>query len=107
MYFFYPETAGRTLEDIDHYYHTNPPLLVFRDKTITTNKRPEEFKQREAEELRRNSSVNAVEARRGSRIRSSMVSGGTYGGMEEVEKVRTGGSGVNGNVEEYGQKESV
>jgi hypothetical protein len=27
VYFFYPETAGRTLEDIDEYYRTDPPLL--------------------------------------------------------------------------------
>ena len=112
MYFFYPETAGRTLEDIDHYYHTNPPLLVFRDKTVTMSKRPEEMKQREAEELRRNSSVNAVEARRGSRIRSVTVSagGGSFGGMEEVEveKVGKGAGLTNGvNGEEYGHKEDV
>lgn len=31
-YFLYPETAGRTLEDIDHYFREQPGLLVFRDK---------------------------------------------------------------------------
>ena len=31
-YFLYPETAGRTLEDIDHYFRSQPGLLVFRDK---------------------------------------------------------------------------
>lgn len=31
-YFLYPETAGRTLEDIDHYFRGQPSLLVFRDK---------------------------------------------------------------------------
>lgn len=31
-YFLYPETAGRTLEDIDTYFREKPSLLVFRDK---------------------------------------------------------------------------
>ena len=31
-YFLYPETAGRTLEDIDHYFRAQPGLLVHRDK---------------------------------------------------------------------------
>lgn len=34
-YFLYPETAGRTLEDIDAYFRGNPSLLVFRDKVRT------------------------------------------------------------------------
>ena len=34
-YFLYPETAGRTLEDIDHYFRKQPSLLVFRDKVRT------------------------------------------------------------------------
>lgn len=31
-YFLYPETAGRTLEDIDMYFREKPSLIVFRDK---------------------------------------------------------------------------
>lgn len=68
MYFFYPETAGRSLEDIDDYYRTNPPLLVFRDKDVTSSKRPEKYRLREEEEVRRNSSVDASTFRRQSRI---------------------------------------
>ncbi|KAL4932828.1 sugar porter family MFS transporter [Aspergillus undulatus] len=54
MYLFYPETAGRTLEDIDEYYRTNPPLLVFRDKEATSLKRPERYRIQEAEVIRKN-----------------------------------------------------
>jgi len=31
-YFFYPETAGRTLEDIDRYFEGNPSIIVAFDK---------------------------------------------------------------------------
>lgn len=68
MYLFYPETAGRSLEDIDDYYRTNPSLLVFRDKDVTSSKRPEKYRIREEEEVRRHSSVNAATFRRQSRI---------------------------------------
>jgi hypothetical protein len=44
VYLFYPETAGRSLEDMDEYFRTNPPVLVFRDKEVTSSKRPEKYK---------------------------------------------------------------
>lgn len=68
VYLFYPETADRSLEDIDRMYRENPKLLVFRDKSITSSKRPVEYVQHEQEQVRRNSSVDAAELRRGSRI---------------------------------------
>ncbi|KAH7066023.1 general substrate transporter [Paraphoma chrysanthemicola] len=57
VYFLYPETAGRTLEDIDRIFHGHTPLLIFRDKEAIAEKRPERFIQQEREEVRRNSSV--------------------------------------------------
>lgn len=54
MYFFYPETAGRTLEDMDEYYRSNPPLLVFRDKEAISLKRPERYRIKEEEDIRKN-----------------------------------------------------
>ena len=57
MFFFYPETAGRTLEDIDRLYVGETPLLIFRDKEAIAEKRPERFIQHEAEEVRRHSSI--------------------------------------------------
>jgi hypothetical protein len=32
VYLFYPETAGRTLEDIDRYFMEHDNILVFKDK---------------------------------------------------------------------------
>lgn len=72
VYLFYPETADRSLEDIDRMYRDNPKLLVFRDKTITSAKRPMEYVQHEQEQVRRNSSVDAAVLRRGSRTRSTI-----------------------------------
>lgn len=43
VYLFYPETAGRSLEDIDEYFRSNPPVLVFRDKEATSSKRPAKY----------------------------------------------------------------
>lgn len=58
VYFFYPETAGRTLEDIDRFFaapHT--PLLVFRDKEAISSKRPRQYIEAEQQDVRRNSSI--------------------------------------------------
>jgi hypothetical protein len=32
VYLFYPETAGRTLEDIDRYFMEHDNIFVFKDK---------------------------------------------------------------------------
>lgn len=37
VYLFYPETAGRTLEDIDRYFMEHDNILVFRDKVSGPN----------------------------------------------------------------------
>jgi hypothetical protein len=57
VYFFYFETAGRSLEDIDRYFTGNCPLLVFQDKEAIQEKRPEKYIEREYDEVRRNSSL--------------------------------------------------
>lgn len=70
VYFFYPETAGRSLEDLDKYFRNDPALLVFRDKTVTSSKRPQEYIEQEQAEVRRASSVDPAVFRRGSRVQS-------------------------------------
>lgn len=45
----------------------NPPLLVFRHKDVISSKRPAKYEEREEEEVRRNTPVDPVTVRRGSR----------------------------------------
>ncbi|KAF2690891.1 general substrate transporter [Lentithecium fluviatile CBS 122367] len=42
-YFFYPETANRTLEDIDRFFETGPGIFVHRNKLAVQLHRPAEF----------------------------------------------------------------
>jgi len=52
-YLFYPETANRTLEDIDRYFEEHPSIFVFRDKLATQLKRPDIWAEMDAEVARR------------------------------------------------------
>ena len=58
VYFLYPETAGRTLEDMDRYFRENHNILVFKDKDAVSQKRPMKYIEHEQAEVRRTSSVN-------------------------------------------------
>lgn len=40
VYFFYPETADRTLEDLDRYFREHDNILVHKDHEATSGKRP-------------------------------------------------------------------
>lgn len=42
-YFLYPETANRTLEDIDRFFETQPGILIHRNKLAIQLHRPAEF----------------------------------------------------------------
>jgi hypothetical protein len=42
-YFFYPETANRTLEDIDRFFETKPGVLIHRNKLAVQLHRPAEY----------------------------------------------------------------
>ncbi|ODM20755.1 hypothetical protein SI65_03808 [Aspergillus cristatus] len=54
IYLFYPETANRSLEDIDAYYRSNPSLFVIRDPDANCTKRPQKYIQHESEEVQKN-----------------------------------------------------
>lgn len=43
IWLFYPETANRSLEDLDAYYRDNPPLFLHSDRDSTSVSRPERF----------------------------------------------------------------
>jgi len=111
MYLFYPETAGRSLEDIDDYYRTNPPLLVFRDKDVTSSKRPEKYRVREEEEVRRNSSADAATFRRQSRLSYNAITeaqqSSLHNGDHDDDEYE--GKTVHGSLEQerYHHKEDV
>ncbi|KAJ5930901.1 sugar transporter [Penicillium verhagenii] len=47
LYFFYPETANRSLEDMDAYYRSNPPLIVTKDPDAISRHRPIKYIQHE------------------------------------------------------------
>ena len=51
IYFLYPETSNRTLEDMDDYYRSNPPLVVSGDKDMIKAARPQKYIERENEEM--------------------------------------------------------
>ncbi|KAK9769194.1 putative General substrate transporter [Seiridium cardinale] len=57
VYLFYPETADRSLEDVDRFFQDNQNVLIFRDPDAKSSKRPQKYIEHEREEVRRNSSV--------------------------------------------------
>ena len=42
-YFFYPETANRSLEDIDRFFETHPGIFIHRNKIATQLSRPQQY----------------------------------------------------------------
>ena len=43
VYFLYPETSRRTLEDMDEIFINNPSALVFKNAAMTSRHRPQIF----------------------------------------------------------------
>ncbi|KAJ5222807.1 uncharacterized protein N7469_009047 [Penicillium citrinum] len=61
IYVFYPETTGRTLEDMDDYYRGNPPLFACLDKEGISSKRPRRYTARDEHGVRAKEGGEAVE----------------------------------------------
>ncbi|KAJ5273083.1 hypothetical protein N7478_008208 [Penicillium angulare] len=61
IYVFYPETAGRTLEDMDDYFRRNPPLFAFLDKEAISSKRPGRYEARDGHIMREKEEQGAVQ----------------------------------------------
>ncbi|KAI1340981.1 general substrate transporter [Xylariaceae sp. FL0016] len=57
VYFLYPETAGRTLEDIDRFFQENQEVLIHRDRDAKISRRPQKYVEHERSQVRRNSSI--------------------------------------------------
>lgn len=59
IYFFYPETSNRSLEDMDAYYRTQPSLIVTTDADAVSVKRPLKYIQHEQDEVQKNAKSGA------------------------------------------------
>ena len=53
-YLFYPETANRSLEDIDRFFYDNPKILVYNNKLATQLHRPAIYEEADNEVRARN-----------------------------------------------------
>ncbi|MCJ1450454.1 hypothetical protein MMC28_000785 [Mycoblastus sanguinarius] len=92
VYLFYPETADRTLEDVDRLFRENQNIFVFTDKDAISQKRPLAYIEHEQQEVRRNSSVisahpEAMKNRLAAIERANREGSDEEKGAQEVEKV--------------------
>jgi hypothetical protein len=79
-YLFYPETANRSLEDIDRFFETNPPLVICRNELATQLARPSVYAEMDDEIWRRGETK--MEGGEGIEKEGGIV------GVENVEKAR-------------------
>ncbi|MCJ1405970.1 hypothetical protein MMC19_000035 [Ptychographa xylographoides] len=64
VYIFYPETADRSLEDIDRLYRENHDPFIYKYKEAISPHRPQGYVEYERDEVRRNSSIDPRMLRR-------------------------------------------
>jgi hypothetical protein len=81
-YIFYPETANRSLEDIDRFFETNPPLIICRNELATQLSRPAVYAEMDDEIWRRGEMKMDGEGVEGKEKEAGVV------GVEDVEKSR-------------------
>jgi hypothetical protein len=79
VYFFYPETAGRTLEDIDRLFRENHDVFIFRDKDAISPRRPQQYIVDEQDDVRRHSVAKKNGTKQG-----GMLSNKRSGSEDEV-----------------------
>lgn len=72
VYLFFPETADRTLEDMDRLFREDQSILVYRNKDAISRRRPRKWQEYEDAEIRRHSSVDAEALRKMSRVGKMM-----------------------------------
>ncbi|KAI4228795.1 MAG: hypothetical protein L6R36_001395 [Xanthoria steineri] len=87
VYLFYPETADRTLEDIDRLFRDDAPIFVFRDKDAISEKRPLKYVEHYENEVRRNSSVINANPEAMKKRLASVAKANEEGGWGHDEKV--------------------
>ena len=61
-YLFYPETANRSLEDIDRFFYDNQKILVFNNKIATQLQRPAIYEEADNEVRARNEKLEEDKA---------------------------------------------
>lgn len=62
-YVFYPETANRSLEDIDRFFADNHKVVVFRNKLATQLRRPSVYEEADREIAAQNEKLGDAEAK--------------------------------------------
>ena len=60
-YLFYPETANRSLEDIDRFFADNHNIFVFNNKLATQLQRPEIYEEADRRVAAENEKLNDTE----------------------------------------------
>ncbi|KIW48354.1 uncharacterized protein PV06_00949 [Exophiala oligosperma] len=80
-YLLYPETANRTLEDIDRYFEEHRNIFVFNDKMATQLKRPEVWEKMDEEIAKR---ADEEKIKNGEVFEEHEVTDGMTKGEDEV-----------------------
>ncbi|ROW01306.1 hypothetical protein VMCG_05931 [Cytospora schulzeri] len=74
VYLFYPETANRTLEDMDQIFIHNPSAFVFKNKAATQSQRPQLFKDAETARIAQASGTPSESVLPGTEIKEKITS---------------------------------
>lgn len=87
VYFFYPETSQRSLEDIDRLFRDDQSILIFRNKDAIASRRPATYIEHHEREVRRNSSVISGNPESMQDRLKAITKANEEGGYSHTEKV--------------------